>query len=264
MKKEYLTISEFAGLRNVSIGSLRYYEKLKILMPARVDPKTKYRYYLPEQLRVLDTITLCTVLGIPLKNFKEYIDENDNLDEKRILENGKKAIQEQIFEMQKGMEITQFNLNNMEENQKYRNQKGIYPRRIKERFFMEAPFHGNWNDLTKKEKAAIDLFHNAQDQNMAPVFPAGILIHCETTPVSYSFFVQVLHPNEQDKRVIRIPEADFSCMQIDITPQTDILDVLEENFNMPELKTVILSNMPLNKSSFNSRHSEIQVPIFHV
>ena len=32
--KQYLTISEFAGLRNVNINSIRYYEKQKFLMPA--------------------------------------------------------------------------------------------------------------------------------------------------------------------------------------------------------------------------------------
>lgn len=262
MSKDYLTISEFAKLRNISIGSLRYYEKLKILLPARIDPRTKYRYYLPEQISILDTITLCTLFGIPLNNLKEYIDEHGKLDEKRILESGKKAMQEQISAMQTSVEITEFNLNNMEQNEKYSSQKGIYTRSIEERFLIAAPFCGNWNDLTNKEKAAMDLFHTAQQQNMAPVFPAGILIHCETKPVSYSFFVQVLHPAKQDKQIIRIPKADFSCMQIDVTSQTDILDILEKNFKLQELKTIIISNMPLNKSSFNSRHSEIQAPIF--
>lgn len=100
MKRRYLTISEFAGLRNVRIGSLRYYEKLKILTPARVDPATNYRYCLPEQLKTLGTIMLCVALDIPLKNLKNYVDEDGFLDEKSILETGKKAMQDKISEMQ--------------------------------------------------------------------------------------------------------------------------------------------------------------------
>lgn len=80
--KQYLTISEFAGLRNVNINSIRYYEKQKFLMPAWIDPQTKYRYYLPEQLGMLDMILLCIKLGIPLKELKEYIDQSGKLDEK--------------------------------------------------------------------------------------------------------------------------------------------------------------------------------------
>lgn len=260
MTQKYLTISEFARLRDINFNSLRYYEKLKILIPAWVDPITKYRYYLPEQLGTLDTILLAIRLGIPLKDLKKYIDDDGNLDEKKILENGKQAMQEQISEMQKGLELIQFNLDNIEQNQKYCDQKGIYTRRIKERFFIEAPFTGNWNDINKKEEAVKKLFQDAQAKNMAPVLPAGILIHYDIYPVSYSFFIQVLHPKNEDKRIIPIPTADFSCMQIDVTPQTDILDILEQNFDTGKLKVAILSNMPLAKSSFQSRHSEIQIP----
>ncbi|MGL5434657.1 MAG: MerR family transcriptional regulator [Lachnospiraceae bacterium] len=256
---QYLTISEFAALRNVNINSIRYYEKIKILMPAWIDPQTKYRYYLPDQVYVLDNITLCIELGIPLKNLKKYVDKNRQLDQKSILENGKKVMQDRISKMQLGLEITQFNLNSIEQNQQYSMQKGIYTREIEERFFIEAPFLGNWNDPTEIEKTAIDLFHEAQGLNMAPVFPAGVLIHCETNPVSYSFFVQVLHPSKQDERVIHISKASFSCMQIDLIFQMDILKVLEENFPIQKTKPVIISNMLLNKFHFNSRHSEIQV-----
>lgn len=258
--KHYLTISEFAGLRNVNINSIRYYEKLKLLIPAYIDPQTKYRYYLPEQLDVLDTIQLCIKLGIPLKDLKEYVDESGKLDEKGILENGKKLLEERISDIQLGLEITQFNLDKMKHNQKYSDKKGIYTREIEERFFIRAPFHGNWNDLIQKEKAAINLFHTAQKENMAPVFPAGILIHCETEPVSFSFLLQVLHPAQQDERIIHIPKAQFSCLQVELTSQTDILELLRENFSMLDFQSVIISNMLLNKLHLDSRHTEIQVP----
>ena len=79
--KQYLKIHEFAKLRNINMNSLRYYEKLEILKPAYIDSRTKYRYYLPEQLVLLDTITLCIRLGVPLKSLKDYMDEYGILDE---------------------------------------------------------------------------------------------------------------------------------------------------------------------------------------
>lgn len=258
MSQPYLTISEFAGLRNVNINSLRYYEKLKILTPAWVDPQTKYRYYLPEQLGVLDAITLCIALGIPLKTLKVYVDENGNLDGQRILETGKAAMQTQIAEMQLGLELTQFNLDHMAQNQKYRDQTGLYTREIEARALLEAPFHGKWSDLMQKEKAAMELFRSAQEQGMAPVFPAGLLLRFDPE-VSCSFVVQVLHPPARHERLLRIPKAVFSCMQIDLTAQTDLLQVLEEHFPMRDVQTVLVSNMLLNKLHFNSRRSEIQI-----
>ena len=261
MAKEYLTIRRFAQLRGVNINSLRYYEKLKILVPAWIDPQTKYRYYLPEQLITLDTILLCIQLGIPLKTLRDYMDENGNLKEKVILEKGKERLLSQISELQQGIELTEFQINSIEENQKYSGQKGIYRRRIKERYLMETPFNGDFGALHEKEEAAMKLFNDAQAQSMVPVFPAGIVIHCETAPVSYSFFVQVLHPDRPDSRIIHIPEAEFLCRQLDITPEMDLLETLRRDFDTDQLELAIIANMPLAKTSFNSWHSEVQVPV---
>ena len=256
--RQYLTIREFAKLRNIDVNSLRYYEKLNILAPAWVDPKTKYRYYVPEQLVTLDIIILCIRLGIPLKQLREYIDEGGRIDKRRILEDGKAAMQDRIAEMQLGLELIQFNLDTMERNQRYSDRAGVYPREFPERYLVRAPFKGNWEDLGEKESAAMELFQLAQDRGLAPVFPAGILV-CPGESGPFSFFFQVLHPLPGED-VLRVPAGTFSCMQIDLTPDTPILELLSENFPRPGRKMAIISNMVLNKLHFNSRHSEIQVP----
>lgn len=66
-----LSIGEVAKIRNVNVQSLRYYEKLGILIPAYINPETGYRYYSLEQIMILDTIILCVDLGIPLKDLKK-------------------------------------------------------------------------------------------------------------------------------------------------------------------------------------------------
>ena len=255
--RQYLTIREFAKLRNIDVNSLRYYEKLNILSPAWVDPKTKYRYYTPEQLVTLDIIILCIRLGIPLKQLREYVDGDGKIDKRRILEDGKAAMQDRIAEMQLGLELIQFNLNTMEQNQRYSDRPGVYGREIPERFLVRAPFKGDWEDLAEKESAAMELFQAAQERGLAPVFPAGILVlPGERNP--FSFFFQVLHPLPGED-VLRVPAGTFCCMQIDLTPETQILKLLDENFPHRGREMAIISNMALNKLHFNSRHSEIQV-----
>lgn len=256
---KYLTISEFAGLRNVNINSIRYYEKQKILLPAWVDPETKYRYYLPEQLNVLDAILLCIRLGIQLKDLKQYVDKEGQLDEKRILEQGKEMLEKRLSSIECGLEITQFNLDNLNKNQKYSHETRVYTREIGERYLLEAPFYGKWDDLIQKEKSVMDLFHDAQEADMAPVFPAGILVHCDVQPVQFSFYVQVLHPPKSHKRVVTIPPGSFLCFQADLTHDTDIMKLLCEKTDMNGIRTVIVSNMLLDKLHYSSRHSEVQI-----
>lgn len=49
--REYLTIGEIGKLTDINPKSIRYYERIGILEPARIDPETGYRYYRPEQIQ---------------------------------------------------------------------------------------------------------------------------------------------------------------------------------------------------------------------
>lgn len=260
MVKKNLTISEFASLRNVSIGSLRYYEKLKILVPAKIDCESGYRYYLPEQLGTLDSILLCIALDIPLKDLQYYTDENGALDQKRILTNGKQAMQERIAEMQTKLKLTQFNLDRLNQNEQYGNQTQVYHRKIEERFLIAEPIPGTWNDLPKKgEHRPINLFRSAQEVGMLPVFPSGILVQYEMGLPNLYFFFQVLQPNMDDPRILHIPSGEYPCMQADLSPDISMEQLLEEHFPNQSKKMVIISNMLQGKAHFDSLHSEIQI-----
>lgn len=133
--KNYLTISKFARLRDVNINSLLYYEKLGILLPAYIDPKNKYRYYAPEQLSVLDIILLCISLDIPLKELKQYQDENAYW-QKRMLQDGRRIAEDKIRKMQTDLKKIEYMLKCQEEQDDYSACNGIYRREIASRHFI--------------------------------------------------------------------------------------------------------------------------------
>ena len=97
------------------------------------------------------------------------MDENGNLNEKVILEKGKEMMLSQISELQQGIELTEFQINSIEENQKYSGQNGIYSRRIKERYLIETPFNGDFGALHEKEMAG----NHAYPRNRGFVQAAG-------------------------------------------------------------------------------------------
>ena len=41
----------------------------------------------------------------------------------------------------------------------------------------------------------------------------------------------------------------------------DLLETLRRDFDTDQLELAIIANMPLAKTSFNSWHSEVQVPV---
>jgi DNA-binding transcriptional MerR regulator len=61
-----LTIGEFATLTHLSVRTLRRYHQAGLLEPARVDPFTGYRYYVPEQIPTAQVIHRLRQLDVPL------------------------------------------------------------------------------------------------------------------------------------------------------------------------------------------------------
>ena len=82
---KYLSIGAVSRHKGVSIKALRYYDRIGVLRPAYINPKTNYRYYTEEQLYLLDAISLCTELGIPLRRFADYTDEQGNFNLQGLL-----------------------------------------------------------------------------------------------------------------------------------------------------------------------------------
>jgi DNA-binding transcriptional MerR regulator len=60
------SIGEFARLGTVSVRTLRHYDEIGLLQPARVDPDTGYRSYSASQLGQLNRIIALKDLGFSL------------------------------------------------------------------------------------------------------------------------------------------------------------------------------------------------------
>lgn len=63
-------IGEFAALSGVSVKTLRFYDQIGLLQPAAVDPRTRYRHYLPQQLQELASIRALKDLGASLQDIR--------------------------------------------------------------------------------------------------------------------------------------------------------------------------------------------------
>lgn len=55
----YYSIGETAKLAGTTIETLRHYDRIHLLKPAKVDPSSGYRYYSDKELIYLDVIDFC-------------------------------------------------------------------------------------------------------------------------------------------------------------------------------------------------------------
>ena len=72
-----LPIGKFVQLTGLSARMVRFYEKLGILIPDRVDPANQYRYYRYEQTLQAEKIRLLRSLEMPLEEIKQLLNQPD-------------------------------------------------------------------------------------------------------------------------------------------------------------------------------------------
>jgi DNA-binding transcriptional MerR regulator len=70
---ERLSIGDLARATGLTVRALRHYQDLGLLVPAGVDPATRYRAYGPEQLERALAIARLRRLGLPLARIRDYL-----------------------------------------------------------------------------------------------------------------------------------------------------------------------------------------------
>ena len=71
--KEYYRIGETASLMGITTQTLRFYDKIGLVKPVKIDQRTGYRYYAYEQFHFIDRIKYLQSLGMPLDDIKEVM-----------------------------------------------------------------------------------------------------------------------------------------------------------------------------------------------
>ncbi len=76
-------IGEFSRIGCVTIDTLRHYDAIGLLKPAKVDRFTSYRYYSAKQLQALNRIVALKDIGFSLEEIARILRENLTTDELR-------------------------------------------------------------------------------------------------------------------------------------------------------------------------------------
>jgi len=71
-----LKIGDFSRICQVTIKTLRHYDRLGLLQPARVDPFTGHRYYSMSQVPHLNRILALREMGLSLQDIKRVLDKD--------------------------------------------------------------------------------------------------------------------------------------------------------------------------------------------
>lgn len=95
------SIGEMSKLNNISIQTLRYYDKIGLLKPKVISEKSQYRYYSIEQFFQMDVIKYYKTLGLSLNEIKKLMGRSTSMEEKLDMINFQQEVLEnKLLEME--------------------------------------------------------------------------------------------------------------------------------------------------------------------
>ncbi|MNO99846.1 Multidrug-efflux transporter 1 regulator [compost metagenome] len=106
-----------AKLNNISEQTLRYYDRIELLVPDTINNENGYRYYSIEQSAYLDMIQYMKALGMELKDIKKYLEQRDPSLMKSVLKQRSAQIDAQISDLQYQKRAIERNLQNFQRYQ---------------------------------------------------------------------------------------------------------------------------------------------------
>ena len=237
---QYMSIGKVSKLKNVSIKSLRYYDQIGILKPAFVNTETHYRYYTKDQLYLLDAITVCIRLGIPLKDLNNYV-EGASINLQKLLYDGKILAEQKILDIRNCLATLQDTLQNMaspvtglakipESKSGILLPDGFYHNEIVTRKMLTVPLEEM--DVPKYYgQHILKLFVTAQQMGTVVAYPSGVLHEYRNGKYQRHMFLTITgdapSAETSEQTVRTIDEGDFACRRIS-THVTDFETIREE------------------------------------
>lgn len=192
--KDYFSVGEVCKMKDISVGSLRYYEELGLLLPVYVNPSSGYRYYSHHQMLQLDLILTCIDLDIPLKEVKKHFKQDGWIDFGSIQKMGEEIAEKKIKKIQNHMEMFGYWTKHMEETKKLMEHQWLgenYVKQEKKRFLYGEKYPFDYFLFGEYEKIRSKLLKELALIDVKYCYEEGLLRRIERGKVSFYVFCQV-------------------------------------------------------------------------
>ncbi|NSJ73056.1 MerR family transcriptional regulator [Anaerostipes hadrus] len=212
--KEYYRIGETASLMGITTQTLRFYDKIGLVKPIKIDPRTGYRYYAYEQFHFIDRIKYLQSLGMPLDDIKEvmlskkverllpFLDQ-----QKKVLEEEEKKIRHQIEMVDWYKDYFTY----ME-----RNEDAPCVMHLKERYYLQVPCY--------KRDLLADMEIRLAKEKSEQGIDNAMYLRQYGYKISYDAFCKqkfrpdyyFIYLNEKVKdapNILKLPEGDYLCFR---------------------------------------------------
>lgn len=261
--KELYTIGETASLMGVTVATLRYYEKMKLLSPKFIDTTTNYRYYAFNQFHYIDRIKYLQKFGMSLNDIKEIIHSGsvDKLlpfleNQKRNHELELKKVADTIKDIQ--WYIDYFTFLNVDKEDFYKVQ-------LEKRYIIAVPGYPDELPISNMEvrlaaaKSQPELRNLNYLRQYAYVLDFNKLIQKNFCASKYFIYLRE-KPEFPSEYLMELPQGEYICYKARILTDNWDPSMLEQFFkDKPTPKLVIANEFEENLVEYLGTQYEIQI-----
>lgn len=269
-KNNFLSIGEVAKYTGASIDSLRYYERIKLLEPAHIDTDSSYRYYSFDQIYLIEVISLCIELDIPLKELTQYIAEDETVDYSGLLAYGKEIAEKKLNTLQKGLKFIGDIEKKIALTEKYPQDGKIYTREIPQKYFCVTPCKEIFKNAEPFEiiKTSLDLYYyedNYDEWLYSELLEYGFLCKHTSPKIEYYMFAELPKNIAMTvkERIMIIPAGTYLCTQNEEGQIGQTIDIFKEQLNGENSFLAIETNIFTSRYKINAPTNELRIIIKH-
>ncbi len=239
----YFSIGEMAKLYNISVETLRHYDRFDLLKPDYINEKTGYRYYSIKSFLKMDLIKRCKAIGLSLDEIKEIIDQYTSLESVlRIIKNQKEMIDNKIVELNE-IKNSIISLENSIEEALDLGINKPFIKYNQERVLKVYNYTGRYTGefQIKLRKSLLDLETKYSRQIPKVAFKISYDDMMETNEIIYKkTMIQVDDELENKDEIIVLQEGSYATVYFDddFYDNKKYYDILIEYINKNNLKTI--------------------------
>lgn len=211
-----LAIGEMARICNVSIQTLRYYDKINLIKPAGRNPENNYRYYLIAQVFQVNIVKYLRYSGFSIDRIRKSLNlRNDDL--AGFLAMQQTNIDDQIHQLNNSRQLISGQIEQLNELAEIKKHitSGVYQRYIPEKKVLQlvADHKITPLDYPDKETGELDqiLIENGTVGNLQYGFSFPLLNYQQISDIEYEkIFTRVFTIN--DLNLSTIPSGNYLCI----------------------------------------------------
>lgn len=218
--EKYFSIGEMAKLHNVSIETLRHYDRCSLLNPDYVNEKTGYRYYSIKSFIKIDIIKKCKAIGISLDEIKEVMKDYSSLESiLKTLENQKNIVNKKLEELNNIKNSIESLENDIKDSFKLGLNK-VFIKSNKERKLIKYDYSGRYTQEFEinLRKTLVEVEKAYNNFNYQIVFATSYndLVYND----KLTYIKTMIKPDnilDNDKRIITLPKGNYITLYFDDT-----------------------------------------------